>query len=135
MDISKRLKELRRKKAITQKTVAVNINISERAYIDLENNKYLPAFETLIALAQFFDVSIDWLMRGIDYGDAIGGGSYAAEITEVISMLSEENQNNVAQYAEFLLSKEGKSRHIEAMLNDDDSEGRAANPDSHKGQE
>jgi DNA-binding XRE family transcriptional regulator len=63
---SKRLKELRREKAVTQKIVAQNIGISERAYIDLENGKYFPAYETLIALADYFGVSLDWLAGRVD---------------------------------------------------------------------
>ena len=59
---SKKLKELRQFSAQTQKNVAKNIEISERQYIDLENNKAKPTVDTLIALADYFDVSLDYLV-------------------------------------------------------------------------
>ena len=57
-----RLKELRQNKAVSQKTVGNAVDISDRAYYDFERGKSKPAFGTLVALADYFGVSLDWLV-------------------------------------------------------------------------
>ena len=67
MDIfSVRLKELRKNKAVSQKVVGNAVGISDRAYYDFERGKSKPAFETLISLADYFDVSLDYITGRTD---------------------------------------------------------------------
>lgn len=66
MDFKKRLRELRKTKGVTQVEIAASINIKERQYQNLEAGTYLPSFMTLIAIADFFDVSIDYLVGRSD---------------------------------------------------------------------
>lgn len=58
---SERIRELRHAKKLTQAAVAVNIGLSARGYQDLELGA-TPRGDTLLAIAEFYDVSIDWLM-------------------------------------------------------------------------
>jgi len=58
---SKRLKELRQLREETQKDVAKNIGISERQFSILENNKSIPTLETVVALADYFGCSLDYI--------------------------------------------------------------------------
>jgi len=57
-----RLKELRISKHIKQTEMADIINVSYRNYQDYEYNKVNPKLITLIAIANYFDVSIDYLL-------------------------------------------------------------------------
>ena len=57
-----RLKDLRKLRGLTQKQVATGIEITERRYIDFETGKFLPSFETLLALCQYLNVSADYLL-------------------------------------------------------------------------
>jgi len=57
-----RLKELRQNKAVTQKEVSNNIGMTDRGYYDFERGKHKPAFYMLVALADYFDVSLDYLV-------------------------------------------------------------------------
>ena len=59
---NERLKEIRKLSGITQKEVAAAINYAERAYRALEAGRCKPSFDTLIALADCFNVSIDYLV-------------------------------------------------------------------------
>lgn len=61
-----RLKELRKTHKITQKQLANNINLSERNYQSLEYGNIKPSYETLIKLADYFDVSLDYLVGRTD---------------------------------------------------------------------
>jgi len=59
---SERLKALRKEKRLKQSEMALRLEISTRAYQNYETNVTVPLVETLIALADFFDVSTDYLL-------------------------------------------------------------------------
>lgn len=58
----KKLKELRKEKGLTQKSLSNMLNITQGAYAKWENGKCEPNFEKLSMLACIFDVSIDFLL-------------------------------------------------------------------------
>lgn len=58
---SNRLKELRKSKNLTQKQLGELIGISERGIQNYEISQRKPTFDILIALSQYFDVSLDYL--------------------------------------------------------------------------
>ena len=60
--LGKRLKELREKRGLTQKELAQHIHISRDTYAQYEINRRSPDFKTLIYLADFFGVTIDYLL-------------------------------------------------------------------------
>lgn len=62
----KRLKELRKEMDLTQEEVADSIEISRQRYYQYEIEKYEPDIDTLKRLAQFFHVSVDYLIGNID---------------------------------------------------------------------
>ena len=62
MDFQTRLTNIRRSKGFTQKQVADGIGISEVGLQNYENARRKPAFDVLIALADFYDVSLDYLV-------------------------------------------------------------------------
>ncbi len=67
MDIlAKRLKELRKRNKVTQKQLAVAIEISERNYQDYEYGKVIPTALILVSLADYFNVSLDYLTGRTD---------------------------------------------------------------------
>ena len=57
-----KLKVLRKKQGLTQKSLSNMLNISQSAYANWENGKREPNFEKLSMLACIFDVSIDYLL-------------------------------------------------------------------------
>ena len=66
MDFQTRLTNIRRSKGFTQKQVADGIGISEVGLQNYENGRRKPAFDVLIALADFYDVSLDYLVSRSD---------------------------------------------------------------------
>ncbi|MCL1789635.1 MAG: helix-turn-helix domain-containing protein [Oscillospiraceae bacterium] len=64
-NLSERLKTLRKSRKLTQKQVAKDIGISERGYQRYEANEK-PLYDVLIALADYFNVSIDYLVGRSD---------------------------------------------------------------------
>jgi transcriptional regulator with XRE-family HTH domain len=62
MKFSERLKQLRKESNSTQLTVAKAANISDRAYRNLESGVSEPNLNTIILLAKFFNVSLDYIV-------------------------------------------------------------------------
>ena len=60
--LSKQFKKIRLENKLTQKQVADGLNITEQAYQRYEYGKTVPSALVLIALADYFDVSLDYLV-------------------------------------------------------------------------
>ncbi len=66
MNIGTRLKQLRLERNITQKEIAVGVGVSSVSIQRFEYGTVRPSLDTLLALADFFDVPMDYLLgRGI----------------------------------------------------------------------
>ena len=61
MDLGKKLKEFRISYNLTQTELATKLFISRVNYTRYENGKVRPDYETLIKIADFYDVSLDEL--------------------------------------------------------------------------
>ena len=61
-----RLREIRMEKKKTQKQTAEILNMNLRSYQLYEQGKVEPSIKKLIALADFFDVTLDYLMGRTD---------------------------------------------------------------------
>lgn len=63
----KGLKEIRKLKNLNQQKVALDLNISREALSYYENGKREPCFSLLIAMSQYFNVSINYLITGKEF--------------------------------------------------------------------
>lgn len=66
-----RLFELRKERGLSQRDMAVEFNVSQSTYNNWENSNTQPAIEQLVALARFFEVSVDYLVGNSDYAGNI----------------------------------------------------------------
>lgn len=62
MNFSERLISLRKAHNLTQKQLSLELNLSEVGIQNYESQRRKPAFDVLIALADYFDVSLDYLV-------------------------------------------------------------------------
>lgn len=62
-----RLIEQRKLNKLTQRQLAEYLQIAQPSYIRYENGSAEPSFENLVKLADYFDVSIDYLLGRIEY--------------------------------------------------------------------
>ena len=67
--IIERLKKLRKEGKLTQKDIAAFLNISQPAYQQFESGKKKMNLETMKKLADFFNVSTDYLLGKTDFPD------------------------------------------------------------------
>ncbi len=61
-----RLKELRLARKITQLKMAMDINMSQNTISRYENGEREPGLAELVAIADYFDVSVDYLLGRTD---------------------------------------------------------------------
>lgn len=67
VQIGENLKNLRKSMGLTQQQVADKLNISRVNYTRYETNASNPDFQTLVALADFYDVSLDLIFGRKEY--------------------------------------------------------------------
>ena len=61
------LREIRKKKKLSQLKVAMDLSISREALSYYENGKRSPDVEMLVRLSRYFNVSIDYLILGTEF--------------------------------------------------------------------
>lgn len=64
---AKRLKELREEKRLSLKDLAKAINVSDVAIGRWEKQTRIPNIESLILLAQYFNVTTDYMLGLVDF--------------------------------------------------------------------
>ncbi len=66
MTFSERIVEIKNAKKLLQKDIAYAIGITVRNYQRYEKNEAQPTLPVLLALADYFDVSLDYLVGRTD---------------------------------------------------------------------
>ena len=61
-----RLKKLRKEKNISQLKLAIDLNMNQNAISRYENMEREADYETLVKMADYFDVSLDYLFGRTD---------------------------------------------------------------------
>lgn len=64
MILLKGLKKIRKERRLTQLKVAMDLNISREALSHYENGKREPSIDMLVKMSEYFNVSIDFLIKG-----------------------------------------------------------------------
>lgn len=63
LKVAETLKELRHHRGYTQKQLSEQLHISRQAYSNYENGTRLPDLETACVIADYFQISLDQLVR------------------------------------------------------------------------
>ncbi|MBQ6265160.1 MAG: helix-turn-helix transcriptional regulator [Clostridia bacterium] len=61
-----RLKELRKERGISQQKLAIDLNMNQNSISRYENGQREADYKTLIMLADYFSVSVDFLLERTD---------------------------------------------------------------------
>lgn len=100
----KRLKELRQKRNITQWQLAEGLNLSPSSITMYENGRRLPDIPTIINIAKYFNVSVDYLIGNSDIPNT--NIIDESELLNLINNLSQEKINILKQFIEILTKEE-----------------------------
>ena len=90
MSFGENLRKLIEERDMTQKELAKQLNIAPSTLGSYVQNAREPDFATLRLLADFFDVSIDYLL---DHYEKKGSAHRENELLRVFHSLTEEQQN------------------------------------------
>ena len=82
MDFGEIVKDLRKEKGLTQQELAKELNLSQSAITKLEKKLREPTGSTLLAYANFFNVSLDYLLNREN--------NYATQQFSAIAMTTDE---------------------------------------------
>lgn len=100
--LAKRLESLRRSRKLTQKQIAEKLGIARTTYSGYENKSREPDHETLQKIADYYEVTTDYLL-GRDQTKDTGPGYLLRTNPEVVEellrefdRLSEKDQNYIA---------------------------------------
>ena len=63
----KGLREIRKKKKLSQVKVSMDLNIFREALSHYENGRRSPDVDMLIKMSDYFNVSIDYLIKGEEF--------------------------------------------------------------------
>ena len=119
---SERIRILRKEAGLTQAQAAQKVGLSSRGYQDLELGAN-PRGDTLVSLADFYGVSLDWLMGRTDVRavNAPGGGPAHRIILEAEVEVPEGTQALLEEVITAALAAEGVELpcEINVLLTDD----------------
>lgn len=98
ISIGKRIKELRKGKELTQEDLARKISATRSAVANWEIGRAMPDLHVLTSLADFFDISVDYLLERTTYTSqnhvssqvAEGSSLYATQTTPTTSTRHQE---------------------------------------------
>lgn len=113
MRFSKRLRELRTEKNLTQKELASYLNLTPNSVCEWEKERCEPSIDTLKRLSVLFECSIDYLLgHSDDFGNVTvkqdGNAELTAEELEVLQcyrILPRAEQEQLKGYATFMADK------------------------------
>lgn len=89
-----KLRELRKNSNLTQEQVGKILNMTQSTYQTYENNRAVPTLENLIKLADYYNVSLDYLCNR-HFKDEVG---YLNEMqTQIVKILKQLNNENTIQ--------------------------------------
>lgn len=95
INLSRNIAALRKQKGITQEQLALALNISPQAISKWETNTSLPDTQILPLIAEYFEVSVDYLFYGQDY-------AYNDIYNKIFDKVAEHSQQSKDAYNEAL---------------------------------
>ena len=107
LKVAETLKELRHHRGLTQKELSEQLHISRQAYSNYENGTRLPDLETACTMADYFQISLDQLVRtGLHPEESVDPLATLPKDWQLLlsdyHYLTGEKQKQVRSYAQFL---------------------------------
>ena len=93
MDFAQRVKQLRKNKHLTGEQLGNILGITKTGISYWENGRSVPDNEMLLKLADFFDVSIDYLLGKTDIETKIDNSTYYGDYDEVVEYLKDNPEH------------------------------------------
>lgn len=108
-----RLAELRKLHNVSQAELAAMLNVSRSSIAMWETGRCSPDIETLLRLAHYFDVPVDFLLGEPDFPwpyEVPPPDDVINPFDEILKLLSNENKSKALEYMELLLLKQQQGK-------------------------
>ena len=108
MELSQRIRLLRKKKGLNQGELAEKVGINPSHLSRLENGKYQPSVDALQKIAEALEVTVDFLLSDDDSGELeikIENKSLSERL-RLIDTLEEADQQALIQVIDSMLTKQ-----------------------------
>lgn len=117
MEFGKLLAKLRKERGILQKEVAAHLNVTVATISNYEKGVHLPDLNTLIMLADFFDVSTDYMLQRTDCTASINTLNHplsadftVGDLLNTVMELDEHNTHALLDYYDLLVMRNSIKR-------------------------
>lgn len=95
----KNLKKYRKEREITQIRLSIAAEVSQETISAYESGKAMPSAETLIKIADFLGVSVDFLLDRTDNPYINTNKDINSEIMDIYNLLDKRQKEDVLNYA------------------------------------
>ena len=85
MNFNERLADLRRKKGLSQEQLGYELGVSRQTVSKWELGQSYPDFQRLVLLSDYYEISLDELVRGVDVGDVRALNESEKQISSIYS--------------------------------------------------
>jgi len=100
MDISDKLKKARNEKGLTQKELAIKIDVVQSVIGEIESSRRIPSKATARKLSDFFNTSIDYWMNEAETDKYFSNRQKYAMFDEVLTTLIESGKFKDGDYSD-----------------------------------
>lgn len=99
--LGSRLLDLRERRNLKQKDVAADLGLSSQAYSQYEHDRRTPDLVTATRLAQYFDVTVEYLATG----EGLQNSGLSRYLTEELTFLPQEGIDDLLAFYDYLQYK------------------------------
>lgn len=99
--LTKQMYELRKRARYTQEEVSHKLNIQRQTYCNYENATRTPPIEVVVALAELYHVSVDYMVRGPKPNSQVPLAPCEKKLLTEYSALTEGSQKDVMNFIQF----------------------------------
>ncbi len=104
-----RLRQLRKSRNISQQKLGAYLNYGYTAIANYESGRNEPSFDTLMKIATFFDVTVDYLIGLSDEPIIMNTLSISeGRLLEIYRKLNEENKQIIMEMAGIVCKNQGQ---------------------------
>ena len=102
MKFNERLMALRKKRGLSQEELGFELGVSRQTVSKWESGQSYPDFQRLVLLADYFDISLDELVLGLDVGDVRALNESEKQLSSIYADV-EEGKAVMRKYIRVLL--------------------------------
>lgn len=85
MNFNDRLTDLRKRKGLSQEQLGYELGVSRQTVSNWELGQSYPDFQRLVLLSDYYEMSLDELVRGVDVGDVRALNESEKQISSIYS--------------------------------------------------